>query len=205
MARTEDVDIQQSENKMAWEVKGLSLADIHHVLMVVSGTQFQGKTVYCVPIVSNVSTENEPNNSSQSESGEQGNKENQNQNDKDKEDGGAGPDGEAPGVDPNDGAPPPPPAEQKSDQETDDDDDFEKVSRRESSAEKKLRRKQKKLEREKEKEQERLLQLKLVQDAKGAGKKGQKRKDIISPGSNAARTRSTKQKQETGQGSQTKP
>ena len=56
----EDKELKQSENKLAWEVSSLSPDEIQKILQTVSGTQFKGKTVYCVPIVVNVENVNDP-------------------------------------------------------------------------------------------------------------------------------------------------
>ena len=163
----EDVDIIQSENKLAWEVTGLSLTQISEVLQAVSGTQFKGKTVYCVPIVAKPKPTEPPANpnvSSQSESGgesgensestsgtQASQEENSEENDGDK------------AMDLT--------IQQKPGEGEDNEDDFENVNRREKSAEKKKRRKEAKERREKEQEQERQAQLQLIKDAKAKGSK----------------------------------
>ena len=47
----ENVEITRSEDKLSWEVKGLSPEDIRKTLEMVSGTQFKGRTTYCTPVV----------------------------------------------------------------------------------------------------------------------------------------------------------
>ena len=47
----EETQITRSEDKLSWEITGLSPEEIRKTLEAVSGTQFKGRTTYCTPVV----------------------------------------------------------------------------------------------------------------------------------------------------------
>ena len=182
----EDVDLVQSENKLAWEVTGLSLKQISDVLEKVSGTQFKGKTVYCVPIVARPKPTEPPANptvSSESESGGENSDQEPTENPEEPE---------ATGEPAGDGAALDLTLQPRT--EEGGEDDFENVNRREKSAEKKKRREENRKKREKEQEEERLAQLQLIKNVKGG--KGNGGKGNTSPAKSTKATRSKRKNQE---------
>ena len=143
----EDTNFVQTEDKLAWLVTGLSLADINSILQLVSGTQFRGKTVYCTPVVSDEIPKPKVSSPSNSESGTDS----------------GDPDG-TPAPSSGEGETPPPSSgegDKESEKKTDDEDppvpsdeDYEKIRRQEKSAEKKKRAKEKKERKEREEKEE---------------------------------------------------
>ena len=123
----EDVELKQSENKLAWEVSGLSPEEVQKTLQTVSGTQFKGKTVYCVPVVTDIQSANNSSSPS-SESGSGGETEKGTEEASIEEI---------------------PKTPEKAQAEDDEDGDFEKVERRRKSAEKAEKAERKKLAKEK--------------------------------------------------------
>ena len=160
----DDVDMVQSENKLAWEVTGLSPEEIQSILQKVAGTQFKGKTVYCAPVVKDVNVVNTDASPSEPGTGEENEGENSSNKDEksDKED----------------------PSNSQGEE------DFEKVERRKKSAEKKERARKAKEQGKKEEEAEKELQKNLSKGGKKTPEKGNvtsrrgKRniKDTVSPG-----------------------
>ena len=141
----EDEQLKQSESKLAWEVSGLSPEEIQSVLQTVSGTHFKGKTVYCVPVVTNVENLNTPP-PPPSESGA-----------------GEGDDpAQAAREDGAGGEPPKTPEKASENAEDDEDEDFEKVERKRKSDEKKKRQKAAKEREVAEKAEEDKLQKNLL-------------------------------------------
>ena len=167
----EDTNFIQTEDKLAWLVTGLSLADINSILQLVSGTQFKGKTVYCTPVVSDEIPKPKVSSSPDSESGT----------DSGDPDGTPAPssaEGETPAPSSGEG-------ENGSEQKTDDDppnppndDEYEKVRRQEKSAEKKKRAKEKKEKKEKEEKEEREVQ-KDVKSPRNRTRSKRTHKDVI--------------------------
>ena len=173
----ENDNIIQSENKLAWQVTGLSLAEINDILQMVSGTQFKGKTVYCTPVVSNEIPKPKVSSSPPSESGESSQtpaEETEIQKETEKE-------------------------KSSEAKENSAEDEYEKVARREKSAEKKRRRKEAVAKKAKETEEERQLQLQIIKEAKTSVRSKRHIKEVsVSPdkekGAGAATRGSKKEK-----------
>ena len=186
----EDAELKQSESKLAWEVSGLSPEEIQKILQTVSGTHFKGKTVYCVPVVTNVEplTTPPPPPSETGSGGETAETASEDVSGEDQKT--------------------PTKSSEGLEESEDDDEDFEKVERKRRSEEKKKRQKAAKEQAAVDKAAEDELQKNLLasggKSPGGRGKGGayvssRKRKDKPSPGkspsSNAAARSSKRGKQ----------